>query len=77
METISFNLHPHPTVYPKVLFLTNANDMPQAVKCHLFPYVNRSCIACQHKDINEIEIKLNEYFSNICDWFVDNKYTLW
>ena len=27
----------------------------------------------QHKDINKIENQLNKDFSNICDWFVDNK----
>ena len=64
-------------MYPKVLFLTNVNGMLQAVKCNFFLYANDSCIACQHKDINETEIKLNEDCSNICDWFVDNKYTLW
>ena len=31
---------------------------------------------CQHKDINEIEKQLNVDFSNICDWFVDNKLSI-
>ena len=30
----------------------------------------------QHKDINRIENQLNEDFSNICDWFVDNKLSI-
>ena len=29
-------------------------DMSQAAKCDLFLYTDDSCLACQHKDINEI-----------------------
>ena len=47
--------------------------MSQAVKCDLFLYADDTCLVCQHKDINKIENQLNEDFSNICDWFVDNK----
>ena len=50
--------------------------MSQAVKCHLFLYADDSCLVCQHKDINEIEKQLNVDFSNICDWFVDNKLSI-
>ena len=31
----------------------------------------------QHKDINIIEHLLNRNFSNICDWFVDNKFSIY
>ena len=30
----------------------------------------------QHNDINIIEQQLNINFSNICDWFVDNKLSI-
>ena len=50
--------------------------MSQTVKCHLFLYADDSCLVCQHKDINEIEKQLNVDFSNICDWFVDNKLSI-
>ena len=30
----------------------------------------------QHKDINVIEHQLNWNFSNIWDWFVDNKFSI-
>ena len=33
-------------------------------------------LVCQHKDINKVENQLNEDFSNICDWFVDNKLSI-
>ena len=50
--------------------------MSQAVKCHLFLYADDPCLVCQHKDINEIEKQLKVDFSNICDWFVDNKLSI-
>ena len=50
--------------------------MSQAVKCDLFLYADDTCLVCQHKDINKIENQLNEDFSNICDWFVDNKLSI-
>ena len=56
-----------------LLFLIYVNDMSQALKGDLFLYADDSCLVCQHKDINEIEKQLNVDFSNICDWFVDNK----
>ena len=50
--------------------------MSQAAKCDLFLYADDTCLVCQHKDINKIENQLNEDFSNICDWFVDNKLSI-
>ena len=47
--------------------------MSHCVKCEILFYANDSCLVWQHKDINEIENRLNEDFCNICDWFVDNK----
>ena len=59
-----------------LLFLTYVNDTSQAVKCHIFLYTDDSCLVCQHKDSNEIEKQLNVDFSNICDWFVNNKLSI-
>ena len=39
-------------------------------------YADDSCLVCQHKDIYEIEKQLNVDFSNICNWFVDNKLSI-
>ena len=50
--------------------------MSQTVKCHLFLYADDSCLLCQHKDIIEIEKQLNVDFSNIRNWFVDNKLSI-
>ena len=50
--------------------------MLQAAKCHICLYVAYSFLVCQYKAINEIEKQLNVNFSNICDWFVENKLSI-
>ena len=50
--------------------------MPMAVKCNLFLYANDTCLVFQRKNVNNIEKQLNEDFTNICDWFVDNKLSI-
>ena len=67
---------PQGSILGPLLFLIYVNDMSQPVKCHLFLYADDSCLVCQHKGINEIEKQLNVDFSNICDWFVDNKLSI-
>ena len=67
---------PQGSILGPLLFLIYVNDMSQAVKCHLFPYADDSCLVCQHNDINEIEQQLNVDFRNICDWFVNNKLSI-
>ena len=47
--------------------------MKQAVDYDLFLYADNSCLVYQHKDVKEIERNLNKNFSDVCDWFVDNK----
>ena len=49
--------------------------MKQAVDCDLFLYANGSCLV-QHKDVKEIERKLNKNFSDVCYWFADNKLSI-
>ena len=50
--------------------------MPQAVSCDLLLYADDSCLVFEGKDIDTIEIKLNEDFNILCDWFVDNKLSI-
>ena len=50
--------------------------MKQAVDCDLFLYADDPCLVYQHKDVSKIEQNLNKNFSNICDWFVDNKLSI-
>ena len=48
--------------------------IPQALSnAHTYLYAYDTSIFCQHKDVTEIEIVLNKEFTNVCDWFVDNK----
>ena len=39
-------------------------------------YAGDSCLMYQHQDIANIEKILNEYFENICYWFVENKLSI-
>ena len=39
-------------------------------------YVDESCLVYQHKDVNKIEQSLDKFFSNICDWFLDEKVSI-
>ena len=47
--------------------------MKQAADCDLFLYADDSCLVYQHKVVKEIERNLNKIFSDVCDWFVNNK----
>ncbi|XP_057316760.1 uncharacterized protein LOC130657775 [Hydractinia symbiolongicarpus] len=68
---------PQGSILGPLLFLLYVNDMPQAlVQCDLFLYADDSCLLFQHKDITEMENALNTDFSNLCDWFVDNKLSI-
>ena len=57
-------------------FLLYVNDMPQALSCDLLIYADDSCLIFQYKDVKEIEKVLNKFFSDLCDWFVDNKLSI-
>ena len=59
-----------------LLFLLYINDMPQAIDCDLFLYADDTCLLFQHKDLERIKDELTKNFSNICDWFVDNKFSI-
>ena len=47
--------------------------MLQAVTSTLLLYADDSCILYQHKDVAQIEKRLNEDFENLCNWSVNNK----
>ena len=67
---------PQGSILGPLLFLLYVNDMSQAVDCELFLYADDSCLVFQHKEVKEIEKQLNKDFSNICDWFIDNKLSI-
>ena len=50
--------------------------MTQAVKSNLFLYVDDSCLVFQRKDVIETGRQLNRDFTNICEWFVDNRLSI-
>ena len=58
------------------VFQLYINDMKQAVSCDLFLCADDSSLVYQHNDVSKIEQNLNKHFSNICDWFVDNKLSI-
>ena len=64
---------PQGSILGPFLFLLYVNDLPQAVDCDLFLYADDTCLLFQH---NDLERKLTKNFSNICDWFVDNKLSI-
>ena len=67
---------PQGSILEPLLFLIYINDMPQSVKSNLFLYADDSCLVFQGKDVIEIEKQLNEDFTNICEWFVDNRLSI-
>ena len=69
---ISFGV-PQRSILGPLLFLISVNDMKQALSSDLLLYANDSCLVFQHKDVTEIETHFNNDFSNLCEWFLDNK----
>lgn len=47
--------------------------MPQDAKCDLFLYADDTCITFKHENTLDIEDQLNLSFSNLHDWFIENK----
>ena len=67
---------PQGSILGPLLFLLYINDMPESVSSELFLYADDSCLVFQHKDVKEIEKQLNKDFSDLCDWFVENKLSI-
>ena len=53
------------------------DDMPQAVKCDLFLYVDDTCLTFQHENVKDIKDQLNLISSSLCDWFINNKLSIY
>ena len=67
---------PQGSILAPLLFLLYINDMPQAADCDLFLYADDTSLIFQHKDLERVKEELKKNFSNICDWFVDNKLSI-
>ena len=74
-ETVKCGV-PQGSILGPLLFLLYVNDMKQALDCDLLLYADDSCLIFQHKNVKEVENVLNRNFSNLCEWFVDNKLSL-
>ena len=59
-----------------VLYISNIY-IPQTVNCDLFLYADDTCLLFQHKDLEQIKKEQTKNFSNICNWFVDNKLSIY
>ena len=64
---------PQGSILGPLLVFFYVHDMKQAVDCDLVLYADDSCLVYQHNDVSKIQQNLNKNFSNIYDWFVDNK----
>ena len=51
--------------------------MPKAVYSHLFLYADDFRLIFQHKDIHKIEHQLKTNLASLCEWFVDNKLSIY
>ena len=51
--------------------------MKQAVSPDLLLCADDSCLVFQHTYVTEIETNLNNDFSNLCEWFLDNKLSIY
>ena len=67
---------PQGSILGPLLFLIYVNDMKQAVSSDLLLYTDDSCLIFQHKHVTEIEKHMNNGFSNLCEWFFDNKLSM-
>ena len=67
---------PQGLILVPLLFLIYVNDMKQAVSSNLLLYADDSCLVFQHKHVTEIEKHVNNDFSNLCEWFLDNKLSI-
>ena len=68
---------PQGSILGPLLFLLYINDLPQALsKCNAYLYADDTSLLFMHKDIEVIERVLNQEFSFLCEWFVDNKLSI-
>ena len=68
---------PQGSIFGLLLFLLYINDMLQAVDCYLFLYADDTCFLFQHPNLDKIKEEITNNFSNVFDWFVNNKLSIY
>ena len=68
---------PQGPILGPLLFLLYVNNMRQAVKSDLLLYADDTCLIYTGKDIKTIDKQLNTDLSSLCDWFIDNKLSVY
>ena len=65
-------------IYLRVTPLPNIHiDLPQPLnETGTYLYVDDTCIFYQDKDVEKIEKVLNNEFTSLCEWFIDNKLSI-
>ena len=51
--------------------------MSHSLQCNFFLCADDTCLLCQHQYTNDIKKQLNKEFENTCDWFVNNKLSIY
>ena len=65
---------PQGSMLGPLLFLLYINGITQALSdSHTYLHVDDTSIFYQHEDVAEIENVFNKEFTNVCEWFVNNK----
>ena len=67
---------PQGSILGPLLFLIYVNDIKQVVSSDLLLYADDSCLVFQYQHVTEIEKHLSNGFSNLCEWFLDNKLSI-
>ena len=67
---------PQGSILCPLLFLLYVIEKARSVDSKLLLYADDSCLVFQNKDPEIIEQRLNQDFSNLCNWFIDNKLSI-
>ena len=68
---------PQGSIVEPLLFLIYPTDVPQSLSEYgSHRYADETCIFYQDKYDHKIEDVLNQEFSTLCEWFVDNKLSI-